>query len=60
MRGTKCRDEDDGIDDGGNGRGDGPSPADPRGGLEIDWERFERDAFLAYQRTAQRELAGAL
>ena len=38
---------DDGEDDGGSGGGPRPAPEPPRGGLSIDWDRFERE-FAAY------------
>jgi hypothetical protein len=59
-RGSKSpdADEDDDAGGGGAGLGDGPSPPDPLGGLAIDWERFESDAFRAYQAYRDRELAG--
>jgi hypothetical protein len=62
MRGSRRRgtDDDDESDDGGMGPGDGPSPSDPPGGLDIDWERFEHDAFRAYRAHCERELTGAV
>jgi hypothetical protein len=60
-RGSKSRraDDDDDAGSGGAGPGDGPSPIEPLGGLNIDWERFESDAFRAYQAHCGRELAGS-
>jgi hypothetical protein len=62
MRGAGSRgtDDDDESDGGGQGPGDGPSPIDPLGGLDVDWERFEHDAFRAYRAHCERELAGAV
>jgi hypothetical protein len=51
--------DDDHSDDGGSGWDDGPSPTIPGGGLRIDWERFERDAFRAYQVHRHLEPAAA-
>jgi|SRR4051794_886074 hypothetical protein len=62
MRGPKSRgtDEDEDSDGGGNGPTGGPPPGDPLGGLDVDWARFERDAFRAYRAHSERELAGAV
>src|SRR4051812_39154401 len=51
--------DDDHSDDGGSGWDDGPSPTILGGGLRIDWERFERDAFRAYQVHRHLEPAAA-